>query len=1066
MLRQFLVLLVLPATLVAGEAAPAPTLQTRLLNAIGSPSFGQVGGWNLDSVAARSSTSAASPFSSASVEVYGTTKSGGGKIDIPAFKGELPGCRRLSLWVAPKADSNVKDIGFQICDAKGEWLLKTIPVDWTGWRQVVLDLDAAGWNQAYEQKNQDGKVDLPLTGVHLVWMTKTAGPFSLVINGLTAGTEVKAGADGMTLTPAAADVAEPGRLLEARFFAENRGAAEKKVEIRWTLQANPTFAESEMPDPVLGFDHARGCKNTVVVDGKEMGDAKMCDGDDGTAFSTPWASFKEAVATIDLGQVREVTAIRWQSGDANKLWKGDVSVSVDGTTFQPVEGAQNVDFHAKWGRLSVPWPKPVKARQIRFRFHNNGVASKDISLPPTMMVYDGIANDPVSVPQVGPLVASGAAAATVPARGLAEVLLRSTDPIGPGGYLLGIEQTIAGHKDVSWSNFFVRPADQVDTERTRRIGINGGGLGVIGDEMRRCGFGWMRFENCKWSFYSNARDHYFFDGSLNPFVNHDKYFSGFQKLGIKVLPYVFMTPDWATSAKPGDPGKHYAYPPKDDADYGEAIFQLVARYGSVKTDPAKLKTKDKLSGLKLIDAVELWNEPNFNNADWGAFLGSMPRFFELMRAGAEGARRADPSMIITSCGLAGIDIELVNQFSEYKYADGKTPIDVVDVMNVHFYSGKEEPEICGWDPNLSRDGATAGATYPEQIADVVAWRDKVKPKAEVWLTETGNDVGGPIGRTERYQATKLPRCVMIALAAGVEKVMIYRETGSDPAMHAGAGLLRNDNSVRPSWFTVATMIRQLQGFNGRALRLPSDDPKVWMFLWEDGQRKLITAWRYEGTSKLGVDLGKATVCDGFGRTTAAASTAGVVLSELPTYITVTAPGPGFDKLVAAGREQVKKLAAERARLAAVPASLYDFGPVGQQVGMLKGYGMPRRYTPVSQDMLWNEKTGFGWLKPGKDEEQRWIPDPLERDSCHINAENVFRFRLPPGKHRLSVSAEPWSAKGVIAVKTAVGEQKVEITKQKHVAQFTVEGGAQPMEVSVDGQYLMKWISAIGDSAKP
>jgi hypothetical protein len=68
-------------------------------------------------------------------------------------------------------------------------------------------------------------------------------------------------------------------------------------------------------------------------------------------------------------------------------------------------------------------------------------------------------------------------------------------------------------------------------------------------------------------------------------------------------------------------------------------------------------------------------------------------------------------------------------------------------------------------------------------------------------------------------------------------------------MHAGAGLLRNDRSLRPVWFSVATMIRQLQGFNGRALRLPSDDPTVWMYLWEDGPRKLITAWRYAGTSR-------------------------------------------------------------------------------------------------------------------------------------------------------------------------------------------------------------------------
>ena len=84
-------------------------------------------------------------------------------------------------------------------------------------------------------------------------------------------------------------------------------------------------------------------------------------------------------------------------------------------------------------------------------------------------------------------------------------------------------------------------------------------------------------------------------------------------------------------------------------------------------------------------------------------------------------------------------------------------------------------------------------------------------------------------------------------------------------MHAGAGLLRNDGSIRPVWLTVATMIRQLQGFEGAALRIPTDDPNVWIYLWEQDGRKLVTAWTLGETKSLGIDLGKASVCDAFGR---------------------------------------------------------------------------------------------------------------------------------------------------------------------------------------------------------
>ena len=58
------------------------------------------------------------------------------------------------------------------------------------------------------------------------------------------------------------------------------------------------------------------------------------------------------------------------------------------------------------------------------------------------------------------------------------------------------------------------------------------------------------------------------------------------------------------------------------------------------------------------------------------------------------------------------------------------------------------------------------------------------------------------------------------------------------------------------------------------------------------------------------------------------------------YITITAPSPALDKLVAAGRARAQARSAERARLASLPVALIDFGPPGQPLGMLKGYGLP------------------------------------------------------------------------------------------------------------------------------
>ena len=65
------------------------------------------------------------------------------------------------------------------------------------------------------------------------------------------------------------------------------------------------------------------------------------------------------------------------------------------------------------------------------------------------------------------------------------------------------------------------------------------------------------------------------------------------------------------------------------------------------------------------------------------------------------------------------------------------------------------------------------------------------------MTETGYDSAGPFGTTEAIQAARLPRVVMLCLANGVERVFVYRESGSTPSMHACSGVLRDDFSREP-----------------------------------------------------------------------------------------------------------------------------------------------------------------------------------------------------------------------------------------------------------------------------
>ena len=868
----------------------------------------------------------------------------------------------------------------------------------------------------------------------------------------------------VTFAPLSAETVEPGQPLAQGLTVENHGAASQAVTVRWSLQVNADQLAPELPDPVLGFDVAKGAVSTVSVDGAAPVDAKLCDGDDYSTFATPWgAGFKEGLATIDLGRSRDLIAVQWLSGDANWIRKVDLAVSNDGKTFTPVAGAQNVELQGKWGSNRFPWPdSALKARWLRLRFHDQGKGIATLRLPAAIKVYEGISQEQVAVPKVGPVVANGTASADIPAHGTGEVHFNDAHPLPPGGYLLTSEIQVGSRREVRAQPVFVYPTDKIDPARTTRFGINCAEL-AIAPSMARCGFSWVRFENSKWMFFSTAQDKYAFDGSIAPWhVNQDEVFSTYRKLGMQVLPYVFQTPEWAADVPAGVTANRAGYPPRDPADYGEAIYQLVARAGSKQVDAATLKTADHRSGMGLIGAVELWNEPNLVGPSWAPFVGPMTRYFDVMRAGAEGSRRADPTLPVSTGGLGGIDLEMVGELSEHHYADGKTPLDLVDIVNVHFYSGREEPETCGWDPNVHRgDAAPSGTIYPEQIADLVAWRDRLKPGAQLWLTETGNDVGGEIGLSERHQAAKVPRAVMLALAAGIDKVFVYREKGSTPSMHAGAGLLRNDGSVRPLWFTLATMLRQLQGFTGRALRLPTKDPGTWLLLWQDGDRRLLTAWTtgVDASTTLGSEFGPAVATDACGLRSELKTTTNAVISYLPRYFQIS-DSPALQRLVATAKACDAKAHAARDQLAATRLTLFDFGP-SARVGVLRGYGPPRRFTPVGKDLLWDATKDFGFVTPAAGEDdQPWVQDPLNGDSVRCAPETVFRFTLPAGRHRLRISATNMDGKS-IAVKLSGAGSPLSLTTgaADGLAEQVITATTAPLELSLADWGRLRWLTA-------
>ena len=136
----------------------------------------------------------------------------------------------------------------------------------------------------------------------------------------------------------------------ATFVVENGTDSDVDVKIDWSLQLNSNMFDELPPHPTLGYDHATGAKCKVVVDGQDKGNALLTDGNEFTAFETPWGQgYREAIVDIDLGQSRSIRSIEWLAADATWIWLTDLSTSVDGTNYTPQDSVQHFEMHKKWG---------------------------------------------------------------------------------------------------------------------------------------------------------------------------------------------------------------------------------------------------------------------------------------------------------------------------------------------------------------------------------------------------------------------------------------------------------------------------------------------------------------------------------------------------------------------------------------------------------------------------------------------------------------------------------------------------------------------------------------------
>ncbi len=1041
--------------------------QVLLLNPMeSSADIPVAGSWRMKQARALAVQDPAPKLGASALRFQGVAEIAGGKGDFSIAdkpQGEL---YAAGLWIHLEPGANVKQVGLQAYDAEGEVLMYSIPGDWEGWRWVEFNLEEFAYTQAYTQKDKNQKLDQPVRGLHLFWFTKEPGPTALTVDEHVGLSRTTPAETVLSTRLFGEDTVEPGQSPRLAVLLSNFSDKPQSAQVSLLLRDNPELTELRLPHPTYGLNRAEGKSSILVVNDTQVDANSLTDGNPYTGVdqSIDKPGFKEAFHTLDLGGALTVRRLGYRAGDANWIWKMDVFASTDGETFTPVADLQNVEVHKRWDEQIIPVPTPFEARYIRLRYHHDGAWMGFLRTPVEFRVFDGVRPEDFAFPDGESPQVVAVEKVTVPARSYSWQPL-SCPPLSTGAHQGVVQVESDGHREWVARALFTMPAEIETLSPNSPFGLNGSSFDLF-DINRRLGVSWIRWENLKWTFIADASDHFAFDGAIAPWrVSQDNYMAEYQKRGMRILSYTFQTPSWSTTAPEGTEKNRQGWPPKNYADYGEAMYQIAARYGTRTVPKDTLLTDDKKSGLGQIGVFQMWNEPNLVGPGWAPWVGSMNEYFEIFRLGAEGVKRADPKAVVSHAGLAGIGVGLVDTLRTYTYADGKHPLDFTDLITVHFYSGRQNPEVATRDPNANRTGRTIDGqpTFPEQIRELTDWRDRYAPGKPVWVTETGNDVGGPMGLGEREQAAKLPRVTMLHLACGVEKVFIYRERGSTASQHAGAGLLRNDNSLRPSWFTVATLIRQFEGVDLKsALRLDVGDPNVWAYLWTRSEKPFLTAWTVEGTASIQVSACRQV--DAFGAETALKDNATVNLSIFPVYLGDFTLDATWQARVNAAKEQERLRKESIKRDETRRAYLFDFGST-QHVGTLT-LGTIRPYTAVMSTDQYDEQKGYGF-QPGpasRDDVAHWIPDVRTKDNTRIRDNTTFRFKVVPGKYQLTFCGSPMADK-VNFILQAGGEPIVlPITPENPRSAFTyatdIEVTGDEAVLGVEGMGNICWLSLV------
>lgn len=243
---------------------------------------------------------------------------------------------------------------------------------------------------------------------------------------------------------------------------------------------------------------------------------------------------------------------------------------------------------------------------------------------------------------------------------------------------------------------------------------------------------------------------------------------------------------------------------------------------------------------------QFWNEPDNFWRPRGPFW--LEHFALVQKHVWSMVKARDKDALAVADGDAG-GLKTMEEFAAMGVTDWN------DTVQMHYPAAT----VYAWDnmkfPDLPETKVPA-------IAKLVEIRDQSAPGREVWNTE---DTVPANPKTAEIAAANLPRMYISQIAAGVDKIYLFLQTGSNSSRHDVTALLDENGHPFPTFVTYATMSQLIEGavYAGQA-NLGEGN---YGYLFARGQDFVLAVNSISGTREVNLDLGvpRVTIVDMMGR---------------------------------------------------------------------------------------------------------------------------------------------------------------------------------------------------------